>query len=146
MNIDQFPEMAEAIEATGVDAIEISGMPYDRRGQKLNKAPHFLKCTESINVNCPVILTGGVRNVEQAEQILHRESVDFIGLCRPLICEPDLPSRWLSSQNDTVSECISCNSCQYSMRVMKRDHAVCLYKEDTVNFRLAQEHFTSGST
>lgn len=144
MDIHQFPEMIEAIEATGVDAIEISGMPYDPRGQILNRTPHFLKYAEQIDANCQVILTGGIRDIEQAERILQTHAADFIGLCRPLICQADLPSIWLSNQNVTEAECISCNSCQYSVRVMKQDHAVCLYKEDRASHRLAQEHFASS--
>jgi len=144
MDIDQFPEMAQVIQATGVDAIEISGMPYDRRGRELNRTPHFLEYAERIDVKCPVILTGGIRDVERAESMLERGSVDYIGLCRPLICQPDLPSKWLSNRDATESECISCSSCQYSVRVMKQDHAVCLYKEDTANFKRAQEHYASS--
>ncbi len=113
MDIDQFPEMAQAIEATGVDAIEISGLPYLRRGRELNRTPHFLEYAERIDVKCPVILTGGVRDVEQAERIMKRGSADFIGLCRPLICQPDLPSQWRSNRDVAEAECMSCNSCQY---------------------------------
>jgi 2,4-dienoyl-CoA reductase-like NADH-dependent reductase (Old Yellow Enzyme family) len=145
MNIDAFPEMASALEKAGVDAIEISGMPYDRRGRDLNASPHFEEHARRADVQCPLILTGGLRDVEQCEELV-RDVVSFVGLCRPLLCQPDLPSRWLSNREDTGSECISCNSCQYSVRVMKKDHAVCLYREDAEGFRQAQEHFASDKS
>jgi hypothetical protein len=36
--------------------------------------------------------------------------VDFFGMARPLIREPDLPNRWLEGKS-VESKCISCNNC-----------------------------------
>jgi 2,4-dienoyl-CoA reductase-like NADH-dependent reductase (Old Yellow Enzyme family) len=38
------------------------------------------------------------------------EGIDLISLCRPLICEPDLPNR-LRTDAAAVAACISCNRC-----------------------------------
>jgi len=79
-----------------------------------------------------------------AEEIVTRQTVDYICLCRPLICEPDLPNRWLAGKGSSKSTCISCNSCGYALHQMGRDHVVCLYKHDKGNYRRAQEYFASG--
>ena len=36
--------------------------------------------------------------------------INGISLCRPLICEPDLPKKWMSNPK-YKAQCISCNSC-----------------------------------
>ena len=57
----------------------------------------------------PVIVVGGIRSIETAEDIL-RQGIDAVALCRPLIMEPDLPRRWM--ENDRrPSTCISCSQC-----------------------------------
>jgi 2,4-dienoyl-CoA reductase-like NADH-dependent reductase (Old Yellow Enzyme family) len=44
------------------------------------------------------------------EDVLKAGDADFISLCRPLICEPDLPNRlWLGMQERAA--CISGNRC-----------------------------------
>jgi 2,4-dienoyl-CoA reductase-like NADH-dependent reductase (Old Yellow Enzyme family) len=62
-------------------------------------------------INIPLILVGGLRSLEVAEDILQKGNADFIALCRPLIREPDLPNKWLKGEGKLVSKCISCNSC-----------------------------------
>ena len=38
------------------------------------------------------------RNFERLEEIMQQGKVDFIAMSRPLICEPDLPLRWIKGQ------------------------------------------------
>ena len=146
MDIEGFPECAKTIEAAGVDALEISGMPYAPRRQEIEPHSYFLDYAEAADVDFPIILVGGHRDVEEMESILEGGAVDYISLCRPLICEPDLPKRWLAGEGSAKAECISCNSCRYSVlggAGMRGDHAVCLYKHDKENYRKAQETYAS---
>ena len=69
------------------------------------------------NLEIPVILVGGNRNIERLEEIVRGGRVDFVALCRPLIREPDLPNRWLEGRGGKTTRCISCNSCIYNMIV-----------------------------
>ena len=143
MDIDLFPEMVKAIEKTGVDAIEITGMPYAPHRKETEPHPYFLEYAETADVNRSIISVGGHRDAEEIEKVLQRGKVDYVALCRPLICEPDLPNRWLSGEGSSQAECISCNSCQYSVRAMGQDHAMCLYKHDKENYRNAQDSYAS---
>lgn len=40
-----------------------------------------------------MILVGGNRDVERMEEIVRDGRVGFLSMCRPLICELDLPRR-----------------------------------------------------
>ena len=60
-----------------------------------------------------IILMGGVRNPLIAETLLQENTIDFIAMSRPLICEPDLPNRW--EEGDLSPPlCNSCNRCYFS--------------------------------
>ncbi|MBW2178958.1 MAG: NADH:flavin oxidoreductase [Deltaproteobacteria bacterium] len=109
---ENFPELAREIANTGVDAIDVSGndclqMDID----SIDDETYFLKGAELLDVNVPIIVTGGNRTVEHMEKILNTGEVDFFGLARPLIREPDLPDRWREGRGGASATCISCNGC-----------------------------------
>jgi 2,4-dienoyl-CoA reductase-like NADH-dependent reductase (Old Yellow Enzyme family) len=167
IDFDNFPELAEEIEALGIDALEVSGGMWDcliRSEEELGFRPvpapdahtrigrpekqsYFLKYAERLNLNIPVILVGGNRNIERLEEIVRQGKVDFIALCRPLIREPDLPNRWLQSRGKNAAQCISCNSCIYNMSVhpgrLEPGPVTCLARQDKQQHKLAQEWLSS---
>lgn len=129
--------LANELVLAGIDAIEVSGGMWEclarpkselgfrpvpapeshTRINSLEKQSYFLKYARQINIDKPVILVGGNRDVEMLEQILREEKVDFIAISRPLIREPDLPNRWREGVGSNLPECVSCNSCLYEMYV-----------------------------
>jgi len=58
----------------------------------------------------PIILVGGMRSLDTMEDILTSGDAQLISMCRPLICEPDLPSR-LRDGIQATSACVSRNRC-----------------------------------
>ncbi|MCG3216625.1 MAG: NADH:flavin oxidoreductase [Candidatus Heimdallarchaeota archaeon] len=166
-DIDTFSSLAKEIENTGVDAIEISGGMWDclfkseeelgfrpvpapeshTRIRSPEKQSYFLKYAEKLNLSIPIIMVGGNRHIERLESIIKQGKVDFISLSRPLICEPDLPNRWLEGRGGYTTECISCNSCIYNMYVHpgkpKPGLVTCVYKEDKEIHKLAQKWLSS---
>ncbi len=128
---DNFAELLTEIEDTGVDAIEVSGAMWDclARSEKelgffplplpeartrINTADqqsYYYDSVKNINSYLPLILVGGHRNIERMEDILNKEKVDFLSLCRPLISEPELPKRWLDGVGKENTDCVSCNAC-----------------------------------
>lgn len=87
-------------------------------------APRYLKrikpFSENYNVpaaeriqretRLPLIPVGGIRSLESADSCVSDRGFAAVALCRPLICEPDLPTRF----RDGISErsaCIACNLC-----------------------------------
>jgi len=61
----------------------------------------------------PVMVTGGVRSLNIAEDVIANNEADLLGLCRPLLREPDLVNRWKSG-NTEKAHCKFCNSCLIS--------------------------------
>jgi 2,4-dienoyl-CoA reductase-like NADH-dependent reductase (Old Yellow Enzyme family) len=131
IDIGTFPEVAKEIESMGFDAIEVSGGMWDclsrteeelgffplpipearTRINSLDKQSYFVRAAERHDLDIPVIVVGGHRNVESLEKIIGRGTISFFSLSRPLISEPDLPNRWLEGRGREKADCVSCNSC-----------------------------------
>ena len=112
INIDNFHLLASEIEKAGFDAIELSSNSNIRKNiVTLDKESYFCKYAENLNLNIPIILTGGNRSLNNIEEILKNSEIDFFGFARPFIREPDLAKQWLEQGNTVKSKCISCNLC-----------------------------------
>ena len=74
------------------------------------------------SVSIPVIVVGGIHKVVDMEQILSDGKADFISMCRPFICEPDLAKKLANGQ--TEAKCIMCNYCGL---VIEKEPTRCLY-------------------
>lgn len=101
----------------GVDAIEISvGMPDPTSRSRTDAAEsrceaiyrEWAQAAQRV-AQVPILLVGGIRSRAVMEEILVSGDAQFIALCRPLICEPDLPHRLVHGQ--VASSCISGNRC-----------------------------------
>ena len=108
---DDSLRVAQLLVEAGASAIEVSGNWRACRARDFGGAPFFaayaLRLARAVPV--PVILTGGNRRVESMERLAD-EGIAGFGLCRPLICEPDLPNRW-AADPQAVPRCVSCNGC-----------------------------------
>jgi 2,4-dienoyl-CoA reductase-like NADH-dependent reductase (Old Yellow Enzyme family) len=102
-----------ALEAEGIDLIEISGGTYEApamTGVKAKAAApkastqareaYFLAFAEKARaaVKTPLLLTGGFRSPEAMNQALQSGAIDLVGLARLLAVEPDAPQRLLAGQ------------------------------------------------
>ena len=89
--------------------IELSG-----NTSELNMNYIFSKKSEAElfkkKIKIPLILVGGIRSFETADELVKTGTADYISLCRPLIREPDLIKRWKSGDL-RPSECISDSAC-----------------------------------
>ena len=61
-------------------------------------------------VNIPVIVVGGINNVDDVEDIIANNKADFVSMSRPFIIEPDIVSKF-KNRTQTTSKCIMCNFC-----------------------------------
>lgn len=73
-------------------------------------------------VSIPVIVVGGIHKVSDMESILSEGQADFISMCRPFICEPDLAKKLANGQSE--AKCIMCNYCGL---VIEKEPTRCLY-------------------
>ncbi len=113
-------EAAKIFAQAGFDAIEVSGgiirtgrLSPSRPGiTSVDKEAYFKDYARSFKkeISIPLILVGGLRSYEVAEQIINDGSADYISMSRPLIREPDLIKRW---QNGDLRKaaCKSDNLC-----------------------------------
>lgn len=138
-NTDEMIQVSAMLEKAGVDAIEVSGgtigalltgnvdgsfSPVSRKDVYYRESAKRLK----ENVNIPVLLVGGIRSFETADELVKSGVADYISLCRPLIREPDLIKKWKSG-NLKKSDCISDSACFQPGMEGKGVHCVHLKNE-----------------
>ncbi len=103
------PEAAETsgwLEQASIDAIEFSGGTPLSPEKFSPVRPGKLKTPEQEvyyheaarlykqKITTPLILVGGIRPYEVAEELVREKMSDSISVSRPLICEPGLVKRW----------------------------------------------------
>ncbi|MEM7136973.1 MAG: NADH:flavin oxidoreductase/NADH oxidase family protein [Myxococcota bacterium] len=108
--LEESLDVAQALEAEGIDYLEISGGNYERpamvgseaveRASTRAREAFFLEYAERMRevVQLPLMLTGGFRNVEAMAKAVASGAVDIVGLARPIALEPDLPKAILSGE------------------------------------------------
>jgi 2,4-dienoyl-CoA reductase-like NADH-dependent reductase (Old Yellow Enzyme family) len=111
--------IVQSLSAWGIDAVEISGgvaetgtySVHGRIDPGENEA-YFRPWARAARAVAavPIALVGGIRSREVMEDLLQSGDAQFISLCRPLLCEPDLPLR-LRRGLQTASSCVSGNRC-----------------------------------
>jgi 2,4-dienoyl-CoA reductase-like NADH-dependent reductase (Old Yellow Enzyme family) len=111
---------AEQMVAAGLDAVELSGglltggklSPSRPNIDEEEKEAYFKDAARTFKtaLDVPLILVGGIRSPAVAERLLNEKVADYLSLSRPLICEPDLISRWQSGDR-SPSRCLSDNLC-----------------------------------
>ncbi len=123
---DESIQVAQMLEAAGVDLIEVSGGNSSSLDviknnlatarSRLNAdpathsyfAPYAKRLVEAVSI--PVMLVGGNRQI-RAMETLHQESgIAFFSMTRALICEPDLANKWYENVDHTA-RCVTCNGC-----------------------------------
>ena len=109
ITMDNFPELLSALEATGLDAIEISEDIKTMDDKK--RQAHWELFDNKIKLDIPLIITGGNTSIETMEKIAQQGSVEYFGLGRPMIREANLPDRWLAKAGSDECDCIACNQC-----------------------------------
>ena len=90
-NIADGVKAAQMLEAEGIQLLDISGgmCRYTREGHI--EPGYFRDVTEAIRraVSIPVILTGGVKKLAEAEALLTGGAADLIGVGRELMKDPN---------------------------------------------------------
>jgi 2,4-dienoyl-CoA reductase-like NADH-dependent reductase (Old Yellow Enzyme family) len=113
-------QAAKLFADAGFDAIEVSGgiirtgklSPSKPGISSEAKEAYFKEYARRFKqtVNTPLILVGGIRSYEVAEQIIAEGIADYISMSRPLIREPDLIDRWRKGDR-RKAQCTSDNLC-----------------------------------
>ena len=118
LSLEEAIQVGLMLQEGGIDAIELSGgllnNPNVLRTHISSKADEAYLQNEARAfkeyINVPLFLGGGIRSYDIASQLIEQGVTDYISMCRPFICEPDLIYRWQSGDL-TKAACISCNNC-----------------------------------
>ena len=116
LSLSEGLETVRLMVDAGIDAVEISAAsgPGLLKSQESGDAGHvyFRESTAAVKkiVNVPVMMVGGIRSLETAQDIVDKGDADLISMCRPFIREPDLLSRW-AKEDRSQARCISCFKC-----------------------------------
>jgi 2,4-dienoyl-CoA reductase-like NADH-dependent reductase (Old Yellow Enzyme family) len=109
------------LDAAGCDAVELSGGTLDSGPcMSIRRGPIAIPEGEAwyrqaaadvkAGLAIPVILVGGIRSLETAEDLVDSGTADMVALSRPLIREPGLIARWQAGDR-APSACVSDNAC-----------------------------------
>lgn len=131
---DESLRQVKRLDPLGLDAVEISGGMRESPIKTIRpdiREPEdeaYFKDAGKLfreNLSMPVILTGGMRSRAVMEGVLQRGEADLVGMSRPLIREPDLPT--LIKEGKEAADCISCNKCT---RFTRLPYVYCKQMED----------------
>lgn len=78
---------AKLLEQSGIDMLDISGGFCGYINPNSKEQGYFSEITQAIKsvINIPVLLTGGITDVEAAETLLQNEKADLIGVGRAIL-------------------------------------------------------------
>ncbi len=121
LTVEDMLSLSSMLEYAGIDAIEICGgisvpigkfipsrqcrIKPENEGYYRDAAMRFKE-----NIKVPLMLVGGIRSYDISEKLIEDGIANYISLCRPLVCEPDLINRWKSGDTCPAS-CLSDNLC-----------------------------------
>lgn len=124
--IDETVEIAKAMEAMGVAALDLSCCvpcsyifsiaPGTLPGMKGLQVENARKIKAAVNI--PVMLAGGIRDPQTAEKLIEDGVADMICFGRSQIADPDFANKALSGRADEIRPCLSCLTCLYSLDEM----------------------------
>lgn len=122
LTVDDMLETAVLLDELGIDAIELSGgtgYGWQTTGdmnrsfsKTVQTEVYWRNAAERLKakVTAPLMLVGGIRSYEIANQLVNDGIADYISLCRPLMREPNLVNRWQSGDT-RKAVCVSDNAC-----------------------------------
>ena len=104
-----FIKACKMAEEAGVDMIDITGMKWKKNRE--NKLVYFdIGKTLAEILKIPVMITGGAKDLNVINDALNNSNIQYIGICRTLLSEPDILIKWKNCV-DKKSQCVSCMKC-----------------------------------
>lgn len=115
LTLEEGLETARRMASAGVSAIEVSGGLG--LASVVKGVGYFRDRTAAVKraVSVPVVVVGGIRNLDIVHSILDNGDADLISMSRPFIRETDLLQRWQKG-NISPATCISCSRCLVTTR------------------------------
>ena len=97
---DEALAVVSGLDALAIDLVAVSGGTYFPGAKSASDGggtgPSYLEFAKQARqrTNTPLMLTGGVKTLQQAAEILSSGAADIVGLARAMVLYPDLANRW----------------------------------------------------
>jgi 2,4-dienoyl-CoA reductase-like NADH-dependent reductase (Old Yellow Enzyme family)/thioredoxin reductase len=113
-NEERAKEYAKALEAAGIDALDISSAqfediwyqiqpPYFKRGYLVYLAEGMKKV-----VNVPIGVAGRINDPNIAKAIVEDGRADWVDLGRGNLADPEFPKKFIEGRPEDIRKCIAC--------------------------------------
>ncbi|MEH7106892.1 NAD(P)/FAD-dependent oxidoreductase [Bacillus sp. JJ1764] len=117
LKLEDSIKIARYLESIGVDAINVSSGTYESgvtiieptsypQGWKKHLAAGIKQA-----VKIPVIAVSTIKNPDFAESLLEEEILDFVGVGRSQLADPEWSNKALDGKDDEIRPCIGCLHC-----------------------------------
>jgi len=96
-------EVVSGLDELALDLIDVSGGTYfpgaKSASDSAGAGPYFLEFVKQarLRTKIPLMLTGGIKTMQQAVEIISSDAADVVGLARALVLHPDLARKWRKS-------------------------------------------------
>ena len=117
IDISEGIRIAKAIEAEGIDAINVSCGTYETMNMAIEPMSFtqgwrkdFIKAIKN-SVNVPVIAVAMLREPDVAEELLQQGVMDFASFGRALLADAEYANKVMDNRNNEIRKCISCLFC-----------------------------------
>lgn len=120
LEIAEYAQIAGKLVKAGVDLIEVSGGVKEQiklrsrlKKEAGEKEAYFREAIQPFRNaigDAALAVTGGIRSLNIMQDLID-EGADMLGICRPLISEPDFPNMIFGSPEKNAARCTSCNKC-----------------------------------
>ena len=116
ITVDQAVEHARMIVDAGVDAVDVSGGPFESHHWQFitqyQPSGPLVPAAAAIKkaVKVPVFAVGKI-DPQMAERILEDGSADFVQFARPLMVDPQMPNKAREGRWEDIRPCIYCDTC-----------------------------------
>lgn len=115
--VDETIEIARKLQEIGINALHLRRGCYDAMNLLIPTAympdaigiPNAEKVKKAVDI--PIIVDGNLGNPDLCEKLLEEKKLDFVGLGRPLIADPQWPNKVKTGKIDDIRPCIRCNQC-----------------------------------
>lgn len=115
IKLDLSKQIAQTLEAAGVDVLHVSAGIYESMPVLLEPMRYeegwraYLAEEIKKVVKIPVITVGVIRSPNVAERILAEGKADFVAVGRTLIADPHWAKKAKEGRDEDIRKCISCN-------------------------------------
>ena len=117
LDLETGVKVCQALEAVGIDVINVSNGIYETFNSLSEPMTYPQGCRTPLikavkdAVKIPVIAVNMIKEPKFAEELLNEGIIDFVGLGRALVADPEWANKAAEGRDNEINRCISCTFC-----------------------------------